>query len=251
MDAGVERVVVTGSLSAVGHLPDRPSDEEVPFYPFDPHLPYAHTKTLVEHECWKAAAAGLQVVVATSTAILGPNDYKPSRMGQVMCNFAHRRLPAYVPGGFTFVAARDIVEGHLLCMARGRSGQKYIFATQFLTMDEIMAMYEEITGQKRPFLRLPAEVMGPISHVTSFVKSRLFPGSPQGLTPAAVRFLRMGRKADIRKARTELGYQPTSIRRAVEEAYECFVRRGKITPVARKVTAVPAKRAQPDVEVRP
>src|SRR5579871_1197380 len=30
-EANVERVVVTGSFSAVGHLPDRPSDEEVPF----------------------------------------------------------------------------------------------------------------------------------------------------------------------------------------------------------------------------
>jgi nucleoside-diphosphate-sugar epimerase len=32
--AGVERVVVTGSFSAVGHDPQRPSDENVPFNPF-------------------------------------------------------------------------------------------------------------------------------------------------------------------------------------------------------------------------
>src|SRR5438105_8682004 len=42
--AGVARVVVTGSFSAVGHHPTRPSDETVPFYPFDEALPYEQTK---------------------------------------------------------------------------------------------------------------------------------------------------------------------------------------------------------------
>ena len=53
MRAEVARVVVTGSFSAVGFDPERPSDpsnESAPFYPFARHLPYAHTKVLVEHE---------------------------------------------------------------------------------------------------------------------------------------------------------------------------------------------------------
>jgi nucleoside-diphosphate-sugar epimerase len=33
-ESGVSRVVVSGSFSAVGHDPARPSDETVPFYPF-------------------------------------------------------------------------------------------------------------------------------------------------------------------------------------------------------------------------
>src|SRR5262245_61112277 len=78
LEAGVERVVVSGSFSAVGHDPRRPADESFPFNPFQKHLPYAFSKTFVEHECLKAAVAGLHVVVATSCAILGPYDFKPS-----------------------------------------------------------------------------------------------------------------------------------------------------------------------------
>ena len=75
-DAGVVRVVVTGSLSAIGHDPYRPVDEQIPFYPFGKQLPYSHTKALVEHECLKAMVDGLDTVIATSTAIVGPNGAK-------------------------------------------------------------------------------------------------------------------------------------------------------------------------------
>ncbi len=230
LEAGVSRVVVTGSFSAVGHDPTKPSDETMPYYPFSDPTPYQATKVLVEHECLKAMVEGLDVVIATSTAILGPNDFKPSRMGQLLLDFTHGKLWAYIPGGFEFVAVRDIVQGHLLAMEKGRRGQKYIFNTEFKTVDELMAIYEEVTGRPRPRLRLSPALMAGLAMVSSFVLTRFFPDVPQRFTPAAVRFLTMQRRADCTKAKTELGYQPTSVKEAIREAYECFVRRGLIVP---------------------
>jgi nucleoside-diphosphate-sugar epimerase len=228
LTAGVPRVVVTGSFSAVGHDPTRPSDESVPFDPFARSTPYGFSKAAVEHECLKAFADGLLVVVATSCAILGPNDFKPSRMGQLLLDFANGRLRAYVPGGFEFVAARDIVQGHVLAMAKGRPGQKYIFSTQFLTVDELMGIYEEVTGRSRPKLRLPAALMSGLASVGDFFLNRLAPQAPRRFSAAAVRFLRMRRQADCSRAKRELGYQPSSIREAVQGAYEFFCRTGQI-----------------------
>jgi nucleoside-diphosphate-sugar epimerase len=228
LEAGVQRVVVTGSFSAVGHHPDRPSDESVPFNPFERSLPYGFSKAAVEHECLKAFADGLPVVVATSCAILGPNDFKPSRMGRTLIDFANGRLRAYIPGGFEFVAARDMVQGHLLAMEKGRPGQKYLFSTQFLTVDELMGIFEEVTGRARPRLRLPAPLMAGIAAVSDLVLTRLAPQVPRRFTSAAVRILRMQRRADCTRAKTELGYRPSSIREAVREAYEDFARRGLI-----------------------
>jgi nucleoside-diphosphate-sugar epimerase len=226
--AGVTRVVVTGSFSAVGHDPQRPSDEDVPFNPFDRPLPYAFSKAFVELECLKAFADGLPVVVATSCAILGPNDFKPSRMGRTLVDFANGRLWAYIPGGFEFVAARDMVEGHLLAMARGRPGQKYLFSSQFLSVDELMDIFARVTGRPRPRLRLPAPLMAGVAEVGELILGRFFPRLPRRFTPAAVRLLRMQRRADCSKAKTELGYRPTPISDAVRAAYEDFVRRGLI-----------------------
>src|SRR5688572_12255007 len=220
--AGLRRVVVTGSFSAVGHLSDRPSTEEDRFYPFQVTMPYERSKAWVEHEVLRAVAEGQDVVIATSCAIIGGHDYVPSRMGRTLCDFANGKLRAYVPGGFEFVAARDIAEGHLLAMDKGRRGQKYILSSEFLTVDRYVEIAERVTGRKRPPLRLPHAVMRPISHLTSFVLRHLKPQDPQRFTPGALRVLAQHRKADTSKARTELGYQPTSIEDAVREAYEFF-----------------------------
>ncbi|GAC1317609.1 MAG: NAD-dependent epimerase/dehydratase family protein [Chloroflexota bacterium] len=230
--AKVRRVVVSGSFSAIGHDPRRPSNETIPFNPFDHPMPYELSKTLVELECLKAVVDGLDVVIATSCAIIGPNDFKPSRMGQLLLDFANGKLRAYIGGGFEFVAARDIVEGHLLAMARGRPGHKYIFGTEFVTVDRLLGIYERITGRQRPRLRLPGSVMAAVAELSTGAMTRFAPTRPQRFTPGAVRLLRMGRHADCSKARQELGYQPTSIDGAIREAYDSFVERGLLEPGA-------------------
>ncbi len=227
--AGVTKVVVTSSFSAVGHRSDgTPSDETEPFNPLEPHLPYELTKAATEHECLKAHAEGLNVVIATSTAILGPNDFKPSRMGRVLLSYARGRLPAYIAGGFEFVAARDIACGHRLAMAHGRGGQKYIFSGEFQTMDQIMAVFDRVTKPRRRPVRLSPGTLRGIAEITSRVGALLAPKGEPLLTPAALRLLRLGRRADIRKARDELGFVPTPVEAAIEDAWRDFVDRGVV-----------------------
>lgn len=225
---GIDKVVVSGSLSATGYEPDASSHEDMPFYPFDRHLPYGFTKHLTEHECLKAHAEGLNVVVATSCAIIGPHDYVPSRMGRVLIDYAHGSLRAYIPGGFEFVSSHDIAEGHILAMRHGRSGQKYIFSTAYATVDDLMALLREVTGQPLPRLRLSPVLMAALAEVADKTWFKAFPNQPRRFTPGAVRLLQMRRRADHDKAKQELGYLPTQLSQAVREAYEDFVRRGLI-----------------------
>ena len=234
-DAG--RVVVTGSFSAVGYDPDdpsAPSDETMPFYPMERTTPYERSKSLVEQECWRAAAAGQDVVVATCCAVVGGADFFPSRLGRTLCDYTNGKLHAYVDGGIEFVAARDIVEGHLLCMRRGRSGEKYIFSSEYKTISEIIELYEEVSGVPRPRRRIPAPLMLAFSEVASFYLSRFHPDFPQRFTPGAIRLLKKRRHADTGKAKRELGYRPTSIRDAVHEAYAFHFARNAIRNPAAK-----------------
>ncbi len=244
LEAGVERAVLSGSFSAVGYDPadpSKPSNEDMPFYPFGPVLPYARTKAQAEHEALKLVPEGLDVVIATSCAIVGPHDYYPSRLGRTLCDYANGKLRAYVPGGFSFVAARDIVEGHVLAMEKGRTGHKYIFASEFLTLDDMLGHFEAVAGGRRPRLRIPPTIMAGMTGIYAGVLARYFPNVPQRLTPGAIEILRMRRRADIRKAQEELGYQPTPIRDAVGEAYEFFVGQGWIDPKRLSGRPAPAR----------
>ena len=221
-EAEAGRVVVTGSFSAVGYDlddPSAPSDETMQFYPMERTMPYERSKTLVEHECLRAVAKGQDVIVATCCAVVGGADYFPSRLGRTLCDYTNGKLRAYVDGGFEFVAARDIVQGHLLCMEKGRSGEKYIFSSQYLTISDILDLYEEVSGIPRPNRRIPANLMYVFSEIASFYLSRFHPDFPQRFTPGAIRLLKKCRHANLAKAKNELGYQPSSIRDAVHEAY--------------------------------
>jgi hypothetical protein len=70
--------------------------------------------------------------------------------------------------------------------------------------------------------------------------SRFFPNVRQRLTPGAIRLLQMRRHANTSKAQLELGYRPTEIESAVEDAYAFFHARGAIqNPAARVPTPEP------------
>ncbi len=230
VDAG--RVVVTGSFSAVGYDlddPSAPSNEEMLFYPMERMMPYERSKSLVEMECWKAAAKGQDVIVATCCAVIGGHDYLPSRMGRTLCDHTKGKIRAYVDGGFDFVAVRDIVEGHLLCMHKGRSGEKYIFSSEYKTISEILDLFEEVTGIRRSSRRIPSKLMLLFSEAISAYLSKFHPQVPQRFTPGAIRLLRQCRHADTTKAQRELDFKPTTIRDAVHDAYAFHCRRKAIT----------------------
>ena len=192
-------------------------------------MPYERSKAMVESECWRAAADGQDVVIATSCAVVGGNDFFPSRMGQTLCDFANRKLYAYVDGGVEFVAAKDIVQGHLLCMERGRSGQKYIFGSEYQTISNMLDLFQEVSGVRRPRRQVPLGLMVPFAELASYALTRLWPSYPQRFTPGAIRLLQQRRHADTSKAKEELGFQPTTIRAAIEDAYAFHYQREAIT----------------------
>lgn len=230
---GVERAVLTGSFSSVGFDPDdpsKPSNEAMPFYPFVPWLPYARSKVLAELETLRCVVDGLDAVIATSTGVIGPHDHLPSRLGGVFCDYVNGKLRAYIPGGIEFVSAHDLVEGHLLAMERGRTGHKYTFSTEFMTLEQLLALFGEVAGVHRKLVKLPARLMAGLARPYYQVAKRYFPDMPQRLTPGAVAILEMHRHADLSKAREELGFQPGSLRQAVSDAYEFFVTHEMMDP---------------------
>jgi nucleoside-diphosphate-sugar epimerase len=238
---GVGRMVLTGSFSATGFDLDDPSkasDETVPFYPFGYAMPYAHTKALAEHQVLEAVADGLDAVIATSCGCIGPWDYLPSRMGGTICDYVNGKLRVYIDGGFMWIRAHDIARGHLLAMERGRKGQKYLFATEFMEISQIFDTVREVASVEHGMVKLPKEPVRMIAAIYSGTLARFFPKASQRLTPGSIAVLEMRRRVDYSKAARELGYRPTTLREGIAEACEFFVRERMIER-ARVVVGVP------------
>ena len=225
--AGVARVCLTSSFSTVGfHAddPSRPCAEELPFFPFIDWMPYSRTKVLAEIEAFKAIADGLDVVIAISTGVCGPHDFLPSRTGNALLSYARGKFRAYIPGGYEAVGVDDLARGHVLAMERGRKGQRYTISSRYVTMDEMLDLFAEVTGKPRKARALPPKLMAGVARAVSGAMTAFFPDVPQHLTPGAVLVLSMQRRADIGKARAQLGYEPTAIEPVVRAWYEFFVR---------------------------
>ena len=75
---------------------------------------------------------------------------------------------------------------------------------------------------------LPPRLMAGIARALAGPMTTFFPGVPQQLTPGAVLVLSMQRRADISKARTELGYEPGALEPTVRAWYEFFAAAGMI-----------------------
>ncbi len=226
---GVERTVFCSSFGAVGKSPDGgPSDERCTVNPFDTHLPYELSKALAELEVHRADHRGQHVTIVNPCGIVGPHDYKPSSVGQTIIDFASGRMPAYVPGQFEFVAVRDVVDGHLRAMDKGRAGERYILSGGHYSLDQILAHLSTLCGRSVPRLRIPVAVMLPLAHVSNVLWATFAPARPPRFTPGTIKILNGGKRADTSKARAELGFTPSSVMDAFTEAYEWLRERGKI-----------------------
>jgi hopanoid-associated sugar epimerase len=224
----IERVVYCSSFGAVGVNPDGPSDETWTVDPAETHLDYELSKAMAEVEVHRAVNRGLDAVILNPSGVVGPHDYLPSSVGKTVLDLARGRLFAYIPGGFEFVAVRDVVDGHLRAMEKGRRGERYILSGGVHQLEDILTHLADVLGVRKPRLRLPPSVMAQVATVSSFVMKHFFPEVPPRFTPGTVKLLQSKKSADISKARRELGFTPTSIYEAFTDQVNWFRSEGQI-----------------------
>ena len=227
-DAGVKRIVHTSSFGAVGSNPNGPSTENDFIDPYESTTDYEKSKAFAEVEVLKQAVRGLEVVIVNPSAVIGPNDFRPSMMGKTMIDFAHGKLKAFIPGAFDFVPAQDVTAGHLLAMEKGTPGERYLLTGEQVSVDQMMQWLSEDTGRPIPRLRIPARAMLPIAVAKDWVDRRLFPERIPRFTRHSIRLLTSGRFGSTERAKRELGLRPTPIRQAFRDAIGWYRTRGWI-----------------------
>jgi len=224
---GVRRLVHFSSIHTMtGDTTGTPVDESTPLVESRSYPPYDRSKVVAEREVRQGIAKGLDAIIISPTAIVGPHDYRPSHFGEALLKMANGRLPALVSGGFDWVDVRDVVEGAMRAEEIAPTGAKYILSGHWLSLREVAKMTEKITGVKAPGPIFPmwlARVGAPF--ITAF--DRLARRRPL-YTSASLQALRGHRQISHQKATKELDYHPRPFRETLIDTLKWFEAAGKL-----------------------
>lgn len=225
--AGVRRLVHFSSVHAYHQVPlDQPIDETRSPADVAGALAYDRSKARGEAEVMAAVAKGLDAVIVNPGAVLGPHDYKPSPMGQLILDLCHRRLPALVEGGYDWVDVRDVVSGAMAAEERGRCGEKYLLTGSWMSVRQLADLVAEHSGVPAPRLVSPmwlAKLGAPVAQrVTKLLGRRSkFTSHSLSVLSGNARFVH-------EKARRELGYTPRPLRETIADAVGWFRHSGQL-----------------------
>lgn len=218
---GMSRVVYTSSVGTLGNQGDgTPGSESTPVTLADMVGHYKKSKFLAEREAESFISRGLPLVIVNPSTPVGPRDVKPTPTGKIIVDFLNRKMPAYLDTGLNLIDVEDCARGHILAADRGRTGEKYILGNENLTLRQIFALLEELTGLAAPRVRLPHTPILLAAYLNEGL-SRLTGKEP--LIPlAGVQMAKKFMYFDSRKAVRELGLPQKPAREALARAVEWF-----------------------------
>ncbi len=247
----VRRLVHASSIHAMSQQPlDEVIDETRPLADTGPSADYDRSKARGERQVLAGVERGLDAVIAVPGAVIGPYDFKPSHMGQVLLSIARGHMPAMTPGGYNWVDARDVAAGILAVEAKGRTGEKYLLTGHWASMVELGRLASQAVGRRPPSLVVPmwlAALSGPFAEAYGKLS-----GARPLFTSEAIRVLRGNTRFSHEKAARELGYGPRPTEEMVRDTIEWFasagmLRAGRPAGGQSDATTSGLQRAKPEV----
>lgn len=231
-EAGCSRIVYTSTVGCIG-LPKAdsqghftPTDESTPVSDAQMSNHYKISKWRGEVVARDLAAMGLPIVIVNPSAPVGPRDVKPTPTGQVIVDFIHRKMPAYLDTGLNWVHVRDVAEGHILAAEKGRIGERYILgnADGNWSMKDALLALQEVSGVPAPKMRVPYAVAYTAAVVNEGISK--LTGKPPKAPLAGVKMAAYKMWFNPAKAIRELGLPQTPPKQALADAVEWFRAKG-------------------------
>jgi dihydroflavonol-4-reductase len=203
--AGLRRVVLTSTISAIGVANGNgPATEDTP-YPEDwLGLTYPDSKHAGEQAALDAAErCDIEVVVVNPGYVLGVpvNRSQPGETStRTIGNYLRGRLPCVLDAPINFVDVEDVAAGHLLAADHGRPGERYILGGENLTWPHLIDRVVRLSGVEHPIVLLPAGI-GRVARAGGAL------GVPGLISAEAFDLMGQDWRFSSRKAHDELGYR--------------------------------------------
>jgi dihydroflavonol-4-reductase len=229
--AGASRAVIASTSGTIAVSEDgdhvATEEDETPIG-LVARFPYYRTKLFAERAALAMSDASFAVISVNPSLLLGPGDVRGSSTEDVRL-FLERKIPAVPDGGLSYVDARDAAEAMCLALERGQGGRRYLVGACNVTLRELFARLERVSGVKAPWLPLPADVArlagGLLSRVAKTVAGA-------AIDPASFDMARLYWYVDASRAERELGWSPRDPVATLADTVDDLRARGVVWPRA-------------------
>ena len=218
----VSKVIYISSVHAIAkEHPSKIITETKEFFPDQVVGGYAKTKAEAAKHVFKLIEKGLPAVVLFPSGIIGHDPKGTNNTSDFVYRAIDKKFPIRIPGNYDFVDVKDVVNGILLAVEKGKVGEGYILSNRNYSVEDILEMVSYFTKAKRgtffPIWMLKANK--PLVNLITKLLSK-----KDIITNYSLDVLQTKDRFSHDKASKELGYYPRDIFLTIQEMYE---RRGE------------------------
>jgi dihydroflavonol-4-reductase len=187
----------------------------------DSKFSYDHSKAWSQKLMLEASTDDLEITVLSPTAIIGPNDFKPSLMGSALIRFYKGQNPVLIPGGYDWVDVRDVCETAIKALEQGKAGTCYLLSGSWQNLHTIGREIEKHGGSRTPLLELPmwmARLVEPLLNLHSVISKK----APLYTSASLHTLENSHRKISSEKAKLALGFNPRPLTETLQDTILWF-----------------------------
>ncbi len=158
---------------------------------------------------------GLNACVVHPSGIMGPGDFAVGETTGTLIKIINGEMPAGIDGSFNLCDVRDLAEGTIAAVDKGRTGECYILGNEPVSFKDFSKMVSAEADCQPVKMFLPiwaANLMGKIMEKKA--KKR---GEKPLMTTFSVYNLSRNNSFDSSKAKKELGYSTRSYRETIHD----------------------------------
>lgn len=228
LNKGVRKLLHLSSVHAVTELPhDEPYDETRP-YKSEKDTAYDYSKALGEQTVLQGSrGTSLEVVVLRPSCVIGPFDFKPSKMGAALVDFYHRKIPFLPEGGYDLADIRDVTDSIICAIDQGRDGEAYLLSGKYFSMQSLARIIQQTTGIPTPKTVIPFKWLKAMLPLVMLI-ARLRKSAPS-YTHESLEALKNGHpRMNNQKACLELGHHTRPLEETLRDFYEWQKQNGRL-----------------------
>jgi dihydroflavonol-4-reductase len=125
------------------------------------------------------------------------------------------------------IDVRDVAEGLIRTMQRGRPGRRYLLGGENLTLVDLLGQLSDLTGLPVPRWRVPYPLGLAVAALSEFWADHVTGKVPKA-TVTGVRLTRRTMHFDPSRSLAELGLQPRPVREALADAVAWLQQEGAV-----------------------